>query len=260
MYRYAQTNLQLYNQLRFEGYSDDDLKLIAQAYQLTLYLFTGQFRSSGKTFIAHLVGTASILASFHVSSKIVAAGLLHAVYSQGDFGGWSKQGISKMKQEKVRQGVGQDVEEYVARYTALIWNTKQIFEIYNRLKQLDAIDQDVLLIRLANELEEYLDLGLRYCGESRHQLYQEHDTQLVVQMARQLGYSALGNEIAHTLQETVSTTIPRELCNPTGQNSSSLVLPNSCQRTPLFWFHYTLNRRLANLKLFARSFLKGIDA
>lgn len=31
MFRYAQTNLQLYNQLHLGEYSDDDLKLIAQA-------------------------------------------------------------------------------------------------------------------------------------------------------------------------------------------------------------------------------------
>lgn len=260
MFRYAQTNLQLYNQLRVEEYSNDELKLIAQAYQLTLNLFTGQFRSSGKTFIAHLVGTASILASFHVSSKIVAAGLLHAVYSQGDFGGLGKQGISQAKRERVRQAVGRDVEEYVARYTALTWDASQIYKIHSHLEKLEAIDKDVLLIRLANELEEYLDLGLLYCGESKHQLYQDHDTQLMVQMADHLGYSALADEIAHTLQETVSATIPRELGNPTGQIFSSLVLPNSCHRSPLAWFYYTLNRRLANLKLLARSFFNRSNA
>jgi (p)ppGpp synthase/HD superfamily hydrolase len=37
-------------------------RAVASAYELTATLMTGQFRASGKTFIAHLVGTASILA------------------------------------------------------------------------------------------------------------------------------------------------------------------------------------------------------
>ncbi|WP_181280516.1 DUF6817 domain-containing protein [Aphanothece hegewaldii] len=256
MYRYAQTNLQLYHQLRLSDYTDDDLKLIAASYQLILNLFTGQFRASGKTFIAHLVGTASILASFQVSVKVVAAGLLHAVYSQGDFGGFGQQGINYRKRERVRQAVGRDVEEYVTLYTALSWNTQQISEIYRRFDELDAIAQDVLLIRLANELEEYLDFGLLYCGESKHQLYQEHDSYLLVEMAEKLGYPALGTEIAHVLQETLLATIPQELCNPTGQKFSSLVLPKSCQRQLPAWFYYLINRLITNLKLLARSFFK----
>ncbi|GFE67659.1 DUF6817 domain-containing protein [Chroococcus sp. FPU101] len=258
MYRYAQTNLQLYHQLRLEAYTDDDLKLIAQAYQLILDLFTGQFRSSGKTFIAHLVGTASILASFQVSIKVIAAGLLHAVYSQGDFGGLSKQGMNNAKRERVRKAVGQDVEEYIAYYTAFTWNANQIPKIYSRLEELDTIAKDVLLIRLANELEEYLDCGLLYCGAAKHQLYQEHDTHLLSKMAEYLGYPALGVEIAQVLQENVSTILPQELCNPTGQTFSSLVLPNSCQRKLPAWFYYHFNQRFANLKLFARSVLNGM--
>jgi (p)ppGpp synthase/HD superfamily hydrolase len=237
MYPYAQTNIQLYNQLHREGYSNEDIQLIAKAYALVIDLFTGQFRSSGKTFIAHLVGTASILVSLHASVKIVVAGLLHAAYTQGDFGGLNRSGISKAKRQKISCIVGKDIEEYVARYTQLSWDAHQLKKISNHLETIDFIDRDVLLIRLANELEEYLDGGILYCGETKKQMYQHHSIETIVKIAEALNYPELGKEIDRTSQETLNLKIPQELCNPTGQIFSSLIVPNSCQRTFLAWFY-----------------------
>jgi hypothetical protein len=67
MYPFAQTNLQLFHQLRNAGYDEADLVCIHQAYQLACQVFTGFFRGSGKPFIAHLVGTASILATLETA-------------------------------------------------------------------------------------------------------------------------------------------------------------------------------------------------
>ncbi len=86
MHSYAQTNIQLFNQLRQDGYSDADLILVRNAYELAMVLFTGRFQPSGKSFIAHVVGTASILAWLRLPAPVVAAGLLHNVYENGDFG------------------------------------------------------------------------------------------------------------------------------------------------------------------------------
>ena len=58
---YAQSNLQLFNQLIANGYSESELVCVVNAYKLIMNLFTGIFRSSGKTFLAHLIGTASVL-------------------------------------------------------------------------------------------------------------------------------------------------------------------------------------------------------
>ena len=75
---YAQTNIQLLNQLHRANYTADDLHLVRTAYELAMRLFCGQFRASGKTFIAHLVGTASVLGSLRVGAALIAVGLLHA--------------------------------------------------------------------------------------------------------------------------------------------------------------------------------------
>src|SRR5436309_10586495 len=109
---YAQTNLQLYAELRGGKYSAADITCIRAAYELAMVLFTGRYRGSGKPFLAHLVGTASILTSMQVRAPVVAAGLLHASYTQGEFGnGWS--GTDPVKRERLRTAVGAEVEDLV---------------------------------------------------------------------------------------------------------------------------------------------------
>ena len=48
--------------------------------------FSAQYRGNGKPFIAHLVGTASLLVSRRAPLSQVLAALLHATYQAGDLG------------------------------------------------------------------------------------------------------------------------------------------------------------------------------
>jgi (p)ppGpp synthase/HD superfamily hydrolase len=79
MFPYAQTNIQLYRQLDAEGYAAADVETVARAHEVALRLFPGIYRGSGKPFIAHLVGTASVLVSLRARNPVVITGLLHAV-------------------------------------------------------------------------------------------------------------------------------------------------------------------------------------
>jgi (p)ppGpp synthase/HD superfamily hydrolase len=239
MHSYAQTNIQLFNQLRLNGYSNNDLSCIYQAYQLTMRLFTGGFRPSGKTFIAHLVGTASILISLRAPTNLVAASLLHAAYVNGDFGDGIK-GISATKRQQLRCAVGEEVEEYIARYTAMQWDQQTIPIICDRLNSFDAIDRDVLLIRLANELEEYLDLGIIYCGDAKYQRYINYSGHLIVNMAERLGFSRLAKELETVFQETGAVEIPPEVSNQSGYNTSYIIAPKSYRKRLFVLFYYSL--------------------
>src|SRR5437870_2755825 len=149
MHSYAQTNLQLFNQLRRDGYSHTDLSFIRDAYELAMELFTGRFQPSGKSFIAHVVGTASVLAALRLSAPIVAAGLLHNVYEQGDFGN-GRNGISKSKREKIRRILSLEVEKYVARFPALPWYPQAIHRMRENLDSLSLFDRNLVLLRLAD--------------------------------------------------------------------------------------------------------------
>ena len=226
MYTYAQTNIQLFNQLQKEGYVNDDLKLIANAYYFMITLFTGHFRESGKTFIAHLVGTASILAHLQVSAQIVAAGLLHATYARGSFGQLEKRGVSEFKRKQVIEAVGENCEEYIAKYYTLKWKKYNIFDIYKNIDQLKKIDRDVILIRLANELEEHLDQAIAYCSLSRRCNYKNHDQTLVIKLAHDLGFPTLADELTQAFQASAMAEIPSELCHASGQRRSFLIAPH----------------------------------
>lgn len=192
MYRFAQTNIQLFNQMYDLGYDEQEIAAVKKSYELAMTLFTGRFRGSGKTFIAHLVGTASILTSVRSAPPIIAAGLLHAAYDSGDFGD-NKQGLSSAKQVYVREAVGPGVEEYVARYTELSWNHQVARSIYDKLDCLNQFEREVVLIRVANELEDYLDLGVLFCGtKKRIQAgYHSSGENIVGDIAQKLGFPEL---------------------------------------------------------------------
>jgi (p)ppGpp synthase/HD superfamily hydrolase len=104
LYRFAQTNIQLFNQMYDLGYDEQEIAAVRNSYEARDDSFTGRFRGSGKTFIAPS-GTASILASVRSAPGIISAGLLHAAYDGGDFGD-SKQGLSSAKRDYVRAAVG----------------------------------------------------------------------------------------------------------------------------------------------------------
>jgi len=82
----AQTNLGLYKQAHAAGYARGELVWLRDCYEFATSLFTGHLRASGKPFLSHLVGTASTLAALGAPAVAVGAGLLHAAYSDGDFG------------------------------------------------------------------------------------------------------------------------------------------------------------------------------
>ena len=147
----AQTNLQLYAQLE-----PSQRPAAAAAYELAAQLFSGQFRASGKTFLAHLVGTASILAGQGRPIEEISAGLLHAAYDNGDFGAGSKG-----RRDEVRGVIGELAESYLDAYSGLPWDP-------DRYPSSDSsVEQAVLMIRVANELEDVLDDSLAWVGPQR---------------------------------------------------------------------------------------------
>lgn len=227
---YAQTNIQLLTQLGQEAYPAHELDYVCNAHKLATHLFAGLYRPSGKEFMAHAVGTASILGSLRVPAKVVAAGLLCAAYEHGDFGTWSK-GISRRKRERVKLAVGKDVEEYVARYAALPWNGKTMSIIHERTDALERIDRDVVLLRLANKLEDLSDLGPLYCfsAENKRQIYLRQ-VPLMIDIAERLGFLTLGRELARVLEETASSKVSAELRS---RHEGVVLIPprSSCRRT-----------------------------
>ena len=74
---FAQTNIQLINQLKNDR-TPAEIDEVLSGYELACELFSGIFRGSGKPFLAHVIGTASIVAALSAPANLVNAALLHA--------------------------------------------------------------------------------------------------------------------------------------------------------------------------------------
>jgi Domain of unknown function (DUF6817) len=158
----AQTNLQLYNQLVTRGWSETDLDRTRRAYELATDLFAGQLRPSGKTFLAHLVGTASAVAAGDGRVDLVLAGLVHAAYTHGEFGD-ARRDAAAPKRGAVRSVIGSDAESLVHGYGALGYREATIDDWVARAGTLSRTDHDLVVLRMANEIDDHVDLGTRFC-------------------------------------------------------------------------------------------------
>lgn len=202
-HHFAHTNIQLFNQLANAGYSNSDLFYLFDVYKFATDLFAG-FQASGKAFITHFIRTASILVDMQAEVPVIAAGLIHSAYEYGDFGDGSR-GISEWKRTQVRRKVTETTELHIAIYTALQWNDSSISAVYSNLIELSSIDRNVLLIRLANELEQSLDLEVLYRSDVEKKIeWIKRKGNLMIEMAVAIGYPALADELAQAFQDIMS--------------------------------------------------------
>lgn len=240
----AQTCLQLFNQLRRDGYSNPELAAIRNSYELAVHLFAGYFTKSGRTEIAHTVGAASVLGWLRQPAPVVCAALIHNVYVNGDFGDGGY-GDSAARRSRISRAVGGDVEEYAFRFAALKWNAQTIPLIRDRLDALDPIDRRALSIRLAEQLDHHRNLGGFYYhdGVERCREFIRLNGRHVVDIAAKLGHPALAAELERVAKETLSAEIPvevseRDRCRP------SRIVPRSYRKRLPVVFREKFDRRL----------------
>jgi hypothetical protein len=165
VHEYAQTNLQLYAQLDRAGWTEPQLALAARAYDLALHVCGASFRPNGKPFLCHLVGTASILASWPATTDEVICGLVHSVYTHGVFSD-PKRGVTDAKRTVVRDAIG-ETEALVTDYTELAWNIAAAAAWAAKEDPPSSGERSAVRVRLANELEDHLDLGLLYARKTK---------------------------------------------------------------------------------------------
>lgn len=153
----AQSWVQLLEQLHRLGWRHEALLALRDAYQLAIALFAGQYRASGVPFPDHLVRTASIVAEAGGSPAVVAAALLHSAYTHGDFGG-TRQGADRAHRARVRGAVGPDAERLIACYGRTATSLLRAI-LAGSSPPVDDCPSEVVLLVLANELEEHMDWG-----------------------------------------------------------------------------------------------------
>jgi len=232
MSTYAQTNIQLYNQLQGMGYSQGDLILVRNAYDLSTQLYSGRFQAQGKDFISHLVGTASILCTLAQPPEMVATGLIHSVYNTGDFGD-GKWGMTKRRQSFVRQRVGSEVETFVSRFHSFKWGEESLLHIYESLPIMNQLDRCVVLLYLADNIEHSLDFGYCYYDVKAQRFYAPPNWDLLITIAIGLGFPAFAKALDLVHTKNAGGDIPEEFH---GYHGRGFTIPKSCRkRMRLVW-------------------------
>ena len=231
--RIAQTNLQLYNQLRREGRPPEDLALIRRCYELSVELYTGRFQGDGKPFVAHTIGVASILSELGVSSVVVAAACVHNIYGNGDFGDGLRESTSPDRRRFVINAVGEEVEECIFRFRSFRLNKETIGDIASRIDQLDERDRELVAMDLADHLEKYADYGVLYFGDSAWITdFVDKYRKDLIEIANRLGYPQLATALENAVDGTARQIVPPELKREERHRAIELVVPQSCVLRP----------------------------
>lgn len=251
----AQTNLQLYNQLRERGMPLDDMVLVHRAYELLVTLYTGCFQGDGKPFVAHGVGTASVLAEIGQPAEVLAFGMLHNVYGNGVFDDRHGPGPTPKRRRLVREAIGERIESLIAAFPERRVIESRIDDIRASVPELDEDQRTTLLVDLAEHMEKYADLGALYYGDSS---WLTRQTDLVgtrlIALAGDLGEPELAEMLSDAFERAAAEAdnVPPELRPSDGRRYMRLVVPLSCR--PRFRPHpVTHVRRRLKLRTRARA-------
>ncbi|MDZ7785130.1 MAG: hypothetical protein U5K56_20000 [Halioglobus sp.] len=248
MFQFAQTNLQLYRQLHARGYGEGDIAQLRHTYEIALPLFSGQYRSSDKPFITHLVGTTSILASNGERAAVLSASMLHAAYMRGDFGFDAGSRRSRRRRAWLSDRLGREVENLVARYDAEPWNRETIRAWCADREAVGPAERDLLRMLLANVYEDFMDGGMCRGISRKSLLYTDTGVQRdILHLAARCRWPELATLLAAAFQEFNAAR--KDLPEDGGQGISTLRLPPSARRkllpTARGWFARRLRRRFA---------------
>jgi (p)ppGpp synthase/HD superfamily hydrolase len=226
----AQTNLQLYNQLRALGYSDEQVVLVHRAYEFLITIYPGYYQADGKPFVAHTVGVASILGHLNFPVELVAVGLLHNIYDNGDFGDGLRSVSNSHRRRIVREAVGETIEAAVERFPRCRIKLETLPNLMHDLDQFDENHKTLIVIDLADYLEKYIDLGVCYWGDSRDVVdaVAKHGETLI-SIANRLGYPQLAAMLDEAFAVAGASQVPDSLRATSGWKELDLIVPRSCR-------------------------------
>jgi GT2 family glycosyltransferase len=204
----AQTNIQLYHQCLTLGYDDRQLTLLMHTYRMAQAWFNGIYRGCGRPFLAHLVGTASILARYGASETLVAAGMLHSVYEFGHLDNMGK-GVTEKKRHYVTSKTSQEIEYLLCQYASMNWYRINPSAMEKDLDSMSLRIAQVMLMRMADGLEERHDQSLAFFAKknfSNNSL--EPWLPLFGNLAERLGVTGLYEELNDAIHKTNEFNVP----------------------------------------------------
>jgi hypothetical protein len=230
MHERAQTNIQLCNQLAAASWSVDDLARLRRTYELAMVIFSGQYRANGKTQIAHHVGVASVVSAHCDRREVALAGLVHSAYYLGDWGE-GRFTVTPTKRERLRAAVGDDVERLVFGYTELAWDVESVRKLDARAPSLSDFERVLVLMRLANEIDEFGDSAMAYLRDnSHHGLADASGVAVMVSLAEHAGFETVGGRLRDVTGASAHLAVPDVLVT---QAVDSVFVPTRSSRRRL---------------------------
>jgi len=168
MSSYALTYPQLMNQALSCDLPETDLLQLRRGHEFTQMFADGIYRAQGMPLLSHLVRTASILLAEHQPIRVVLTGMLHAVYLLAYFDESTRQRPRRSHRAHVRNEFGAEVDKLIDEYSRTSWYSADIINQHRqRLDGYPERTRSALKVRLANDLEDSLDLALAYTGADR---------------------------------------------------------------------------------------------
>jgi (p)ppGpp synthase/HD superfamily hydrolase len=209
MRSFALTYPQLMNQAIAVALDTEALVRLRATYELGERLADGVYRPQGEPFLCHLVRTASIVLAEGQPLPVVQAALLHAAYSlRRRVGDANSRGSRRAWLQKA---AGPEVEQLVFAYDQLPWNASaQLKRHVEGFARYDQTTRRVVLLRLANELEDHLDRSAAYASADLVRRRQERRDGCLT-LARAAGSPAFVSELTEVFDRQLDPPLPLEV-------------------------------------------------
>jgi hypothetical protein len=208
-HQFAITYPQLMNQAAGLGLESRDLVRLHEGHELAVRLVDGIYRKQGVPFLCHLVRTASIVMTETRSVDVILAAMLHAVHFLHYFQGSGRRGPRASDRAFLRDIIGSHAETLVSRYGDFAWNEPGVVRGYaETADQHSAETRELLLMQLANELEDHLDAVTAYLDVSEPGARDASFGAEYIELAEALGHNALALSLNEAFDLCRRTEVP----------------------------------------------------
>lgn len=156
-YDYVSSLPRLLRQCLRRGDSREQVMELMSTFDIACQFHGSSFRASKKTFIEHLVRTASILVSHAAPMDMVKASLLHAIY-MGHTSSSMHLECNGRNRSRLRQLVGAHVEAVVhAYFLASPGDPGSVKMDRDKINETPIPEAQASVVRIANDIEDLLD-------------------------------------------------------------------------------------------------------
>jgi hypothetical protein len=110
--------------------------------------------------------------------------------------------------------VGPEAEGLVFAYSRSPWNSDVVADTASRPRALDGVHRDVLVLHVANEIDEHTDGGARYCNKGNTAIYDEAAVLGMVTLMHRIGEPGLAEQLRTAFDDEQHLEVPTVLQSP----------------------------------------------